>query len=335
MASAVAQMASAGPDALMTLVAGIGPAPNSQFGDQLQSLDEQLGHGGTAQLLSELSNPRSIMRTFLGRQLQASGLDLGELDAKLSEATQSLKSASDEQLEDTGLRQLDRAIEAGIIAIHPVEIDDELAGYRTQLESFLNAPNAYPVFDEKLGQLVASMVNAGAITAAPRALSRGTQTATADRLLANLPTFPGATIDEVLDIRDLLRPPLVRFRAEMIKVTAELRLNALDADFDEAAVELWYGRVAPELEALDELVSSNRLTQTYGATGVKVGGPAVASTLVVGLTSGSWTAAALGGLVGVAGGAFARAAEARAEARSREQGSPYYFLHAANRSLGP
>ena len=119
----------------------------------------------------------------------------------------------------------------------------------------------------------------------------------------------------------------------MIRVTAELQLSALDREFDDAVVELWYERVAPALAELDEIARSNGLIRTYGAEAVKSLGMPSATALIVGATTGDWTSGTLAGMANLAIEASVRAAATRKAHRSRLH-NPYYFLHSTGNQLG-
>jgi len=140
-------------------------------------------------------------------------------------------------------------------------------------------------------------------------------------------------MDEVVDIRAALQRPLVNFRAEMIKVTADLGLNSLRDDFDDAASELWFQRVAPALAELEEITRAAGLLRTYGCEAARGLSAPVGTALIVGLTSGNWTSGSLAGMANLGVTAATCASESRKEGRARQRQNPYYFLHSAERRL--
>jgi hypothetical protein len=333
MLGSVVSLASSGPEALVELISQVGPSLDGNLDAQLRRMDQDHGPGAGKRILAELANPRSLTRLLMGNQLRAAGLDLDEVDAKLASAQQQIGSIAEDQISAAGFDQLGPAFDAGILSIEPVELDDELIGYRRQLEEILTSSNAYPVFDDQLGDFVASMIDAGAMRANRYSLSRGTQAATADRLLGKLPTFPAATIDELVSIRSDLQRPLVNFRAEMIRVTSELQLNAFSGDFEDAAIELWFERVMPALAELEEITRSTGLAKTYGVEAAHRLTLPVAAALIVGLTSGNWTAASFAGIADLGVAAAVGAKDARNRAEAKKRGNPYYFLHATDHRL--
>jgi hypothetical protein len=64
-------------------------------------------------------------------------------------------------------------------------------------------------------------------------------------------------MDEIIDIRRELEQPLLRFRREVVRISASMAEHALAADFA-AHIDLeWHGTVRPALAEIDDAVSSN------------------------------------------------------------------------------
>ena len=204
MLAAISAIAQAGPQAIVQLTAVQGLDAHPEMRAILNKLDEQFGPDSGNRTLADLANPKSLTRALLGQQLRAQGVDLDEFDRNMADSHQQFADVADQQISAAGLDELKRAVETGVLSIYPVDIDSDLVGYRSQLADILHSPGAYPVFDDQLGKFVSTMIETGAI-APGFAMSRGRQAATADRLLGSLPTFPAATMDEIVDIRDGLR----------------------------------------------------------------------------------------------------------------------------------
>jgi hypothetical protein len=69
------------------------------------------------------------------------------------------------------------------------------------------------------------------MTPAPGPAGRAAQAMGAAGFLARLPTFPPAKVDEIIDIREELQGPLVRFRGAMVKVAREFTAEPWERDF--------------------------------------------------------------------------------------------------------
>jgi hypothetical protein len=146
-------------------------------------------------------------------------------------------------------------------------------------------------------------------------------------VLARLPTFPTATMSEVVDVRDELSRPLVRFRAEMVSISRGTEVDALDPDFERAAADIWVERVRPALIELDELVREKRLARQFVMALPGGGVAGVVGGLITGVMTGTpiagtSMAAATASAVGATSAAFNRP---RVEQEIRRR--PYYLLH--------
>jgi hypothetical protein len=88
----------------------------------------------------------------------------------------------------------------------------------------------------------------------------------ASRFMERMPTFPEASMAEILDIRERLRPPLVRFRAAMIEIERMIDAAAHDQEFEQEIADLYLEKIAPSLRAIDEAMQDDKyLRQLAGA----------------------------------------------------------------------
>jgi hypothetical protein len=78
--------------------------------------------------------------------------------------------------------------------------------------------------------------------------------ALAGNLVASLPSFPEADVDEILDLRSRLSSRISRFRKSIIELESELNKDLVGNDFSAAVVELRLRHVDPALEELREAV---------------------------------------------------------------------------------
>lgn len=88
---------------------------------------------------------------------------------------------------------------------------------------------------------------------------------TAAALMAQLPTFPQATVDEVLDIRAELAAPLRQFRSAMVEVSKDFTSEAWEADFDDEVQNARVESVAPAISEIEASVHDNRSLLTKAA----------------------------------------------------------------------
>lgn len=125
---------------------------------------------------------------------------------KLAEIQGQFQAALEEQLTEVGIDRLMPALEAGLVRLDPLydELnagDDFADVYLERLTSVLSDRQSYPLFDSKVADLVKSAVDAGAIESSEAGRARARQAGLANAFLDRLPTFPNATLDEVIDVR--------------------------------------------------------------------------------------------------------------------------------------
>ena len=158
---------------------------------------------------------------------------------------------------------------------------------------------------------------------------------TASGLMGRLPTFPTATVDEVIDIRTELAPSLAKFRSAMVSIAKSFSSSAWESDFEDEVHDAWVESVFPAVEDIEASVRDNNSLFSL-ATGIT----GATNRAYPGL---SIVAAGLLGHVGAAalvGGAFAGAAPMLQAIRDRNRCAtdirmqPFYFLYAADRALG-
>jgi hypothetical protein len=152
-----------------------------------------------------------------------------------------------------------------------------------------------------------------------------------------LPTFPGATVDEVLDIRSELASSLTRFREIMATISKDFTSKPWERDFEDEILDAWVERVQPALQAIEASVRDNRslLGLLADVTGVVKNAWPGLHIVGTGLLGHGDVFHALDGA-----GAVGAAAPVFQKLRERESGSssirmqPFYFLYQAERALG-
>ena len=85
-------------------------------------------------------------------------------------------------------------------------------------------------------------------------LSLSNRAALAGSLVASLPSFPEAGVDEIMDLRDRILPYISRFRKAITELESELNRELARNDFAAAVADLRLRHVDPALEELREAV---------------------------------------------------------------------------------
>lgn len=210
--------------------------------------------------------------------------------------------------------------------------DQILATFIGKLSDRLSSGREYLIFDEKVANLTRAGIREGLFRPAKGPTGRSVQAMVASGLMARLPTFPDATLDEVLDIRSELSPALSPFRAAMVTLSKEFEEPAWGDGFDDELHDAWVESVHPAIQAIDESVRSNKSLLTAASN-------VMAGALLPGLTIlGAGIAAHASGAIDVGAAATAtipllQALRARRDAVSEIRMQPFYFLYAMNDAL--
>lgn len=294
------------------------------------------------------SLPERLLRAGVVQQLQP-------VRQILSEAVRGLE-------RETGIDQLSQAQAKGYVQIESANPDDSVdllasciisasqagsealrddsqtsrivATFIEKLSRHLSSGAEYLIFDEQVASLTEAAIHEGLFKPARGPAGRSAQAMTAAAFMGRLPTFPEATVDEVLDIRAELAKPLTQFRSAMVGVSKEFTSEAWEMDFDDEIQNAWVESVAPAIGEIEASVHDNRslLTKAAGVAGV-------AHTSFPGLAV---AAAGIGGhnepvtLTGAALSAGAPLLQALRDQRRSDRDirmQPFYFLYAVQQSL--
>lgn len=250
---------------------------------------------------------------------------------------------------DAGADGIVTAIDSGLLELHEFSGDANFgwaaAGLEREVaktEEFVDLVTGavvdrttYPVFDADAAQIARWAVEQGIVSPSEAQIRRGRHAGLAADLLARLPTFESATVDEVIAVRRELKGPLVRFRGTVSEFAASISSEPWDEDFGLEAEETFVRQVEPSVQEIREAVETNASLASLAA---KVGRPgAIAAGL--GLMLGGLPL--LPAVAAIALGASATAAittyNSRCELlkeRSEVRGNQMYFYYQAGESLG-
>jgi len=281
---------------------------------------------------------------------------------KFAPVTRMLSDAVQETTDDAGIDQLARARAKGLLQIENADPGDAMdllvscilsaklkeTGERNEdshtdrivetfvdkLSKHLSSGREYLIFDEPIANLTEAAIREGLFTPAKGPAGRCAQVMTASGLMGRLPTFPTATVDEVIDIRSELAPSLTQFRSAMVTISKSFSSAPWETDFEDEVHDAWVESVLPAVESIDASVRDNSslLTLATGITGAANSaypGLAIVGTGLVGHVDA----------VALAGGALAAVAPILQAVRDRKKADseirmqPFYFLYAADEAL--
>jgi hypothetical protein len=182
---------------------------------------------------------------------------------QLEQAWREVRKQVEVILEKGSANELVRPIEQGLLRVEllmeegDTEVESMVERFTDKLGEVLNDQRSYPLFDDESGSLVDAGIAEGLFSVGAGAVSRGKQVAAASEFLSYVPAFPAASIDEILDIREKLRDPLVRFRGAMVEVASLIDASPFQDEFDERVVDVYREKVAPAIQEIRERVEEN------------------------------------------------------------------------------
>ena len=314
--------------------------------DLLTALDDEtiMSMGGTA--LPE------GWRDVLPAALAAADTPLGalipelrQLDAEFTTGQAGINEVAERLLDSSHGTELIPAIDQGLVTLNPAGLDagaDGLDGILARwleiLIDLLHDHRRHLLFDDSVGSLVRAMIDEGQATPSGLTMKHANEAALGSGLIARLPAFPQAPLDEILTLRNDLTAPLSRYRKAIVKLSEKLTMRSVDPESAAEIDDIYRAEVEPALRELDELFAEHGLVREIarraaadmrfllgGGAGVYVALDRVGN--IGGLLSA--TAAAAGPIFGdVAMGLTARA-NAHTDASKRD----LFLLYEANRRL--
>ena len=133
-----------------------------------------------------------------------------------------------------------------------------LQTFSGKLSAYLSSGRDYLLCDEPLASLLDSAIEDGLVRPVQRPVGRSAQVLAGSGLMAYLPTFPDATVDEVLDIRAALASSLTRFRGIMVSASRALASKPSDLTSHDELRDIWTERVQPAITDIETAVRDNR-----------------------------------------------------------------------------
>lgn len=304
-----------------------------------------------------------LLKVTSGARSPASRLVRGKLQQALAPAKTQLVDVVSELSSRSALDQLAAARAAGLVEIDSMDpgnavnllawcvIAAKLAergrqqssGYVSQmmetfmakLSTHLSSGREYLIFDEAIAGLVDAAIREGLLKPAKGPAGRSAQAMAASALMDRLPTFPGATVDEVVDIRSELSVPLTQFRGAMASVAKDFTSEAWERGFEDEVQDAWVGTVHPALESIEAAVQDNRSLLAIASGVVGAGKASFPGLLLVGagLMGHAGTLADIIGGTLSAGAPLLRALRNQHSAAAEIRMRPFYFLYGVEHAL--
>jgi len=246
---------------------------------QVEEIAEEIRRQGveikipTEDLPNFIMEAPEILAHFL-RDRSAAGFDVSSIPILTRVAFDNYaRNHPDEPSDPEGLRDINLLREKDILTLEDAatsrlamaelaDIDAVLESVLGEIESLLNTP-ARP------GQMFLSNITIDELQMklasgelAKSNMKHSARTEIATRLIASIPNFPDASLDELLDVRRRVGPYLARFRSAIVDFEEGILDEILDVGFDQAFEDLFLKEVAPVLEELKQSLQDERAYPT-------------------------------------------------------------------------
>lgn len=176
-----------------------------------------------------------------------------------------LRKSFSERIGELGFDEIEFAADRGLLEIHPFSstINDEVVQeYLSAVEDMLTSSATHPMLDEHTSDLVRLALQEGKITVGNASTRRSKQIGLVSNLFDRLPIFD-VRMDELLDLRDELRHPLIRFRAKMITLGNDIETASWDKDFPSDVQDTFQTSVEPALLEIEEELKSTAFQEFW------------------------------------------------------------------------
>lgn len=247
-----------------------------------------------------------------------------------------------EIFDESGLGELVPAIDAELLVLSPAglnpesgSVDDSVDRWVAIVKRLLGDGSKRLLLDSGVADLVDSMIREGHVQLSPRGRQHADEATVASGLISRLPTFPQAPTDELLDLRDDLKAPLVRYRAAVARMARDINNPRASGLADEQDLDqLWLETVEPALLEIREGFAEHSLVREIARTvgrdlksAISIGTGVCLGVGIEAVSSLSAWASAAGGAVAPAAGILASAATSSGEARRELEKHDLFFLY--------
>ena len=268
---------------------------------------------------------------------------LMSLESTINGMFNEIQQKVEQMLIDAKADELASALETGLVEIEPlleteqpgIDFTDEMINtFIAKLHDVLIKGQAFPLFDDETGNVINLQVKEGVLVPNAVATSHGKQIGLASGLLSALPAFPRASVSEVIDIRDELRDPLVRFRAGVSGMATTIDAASFEPDFAAEVDDVFHRDVAPALMEIKEAIQANSNLRQLTRAALTDASSQIVGVLSLGVASQT----AIPELAALGAGtvaALARAAWQQKEEAEKIQQHQMYLLHRSEELLAP
>lgn len=173
-------------------------------------------------------------------------------------------------ISNSGGDELIPAIDSGIVTLSHSGFNGELSdisevmfGWLEILKELLLDPTTHLLFDDKTRSITQSLVAENQLEPNAVTMRHASEAAVGAGLVARLPALPDVPIDELMDLRQDLSGPLIRFRAAVARLADQLAFSVLDDDQRAIIDDAWRTEVQPAIDDIEEGFAEHTLVREF------------------------------------------------------------------------
>ena len=135
--------------------------------------------------------------------------------------------------------------------------------FDVRIKEILDNDRFHPLFDDSVRVRVEQAHTLGLVKPSNKIVSNSRETGLAAFMFVELPTFPAASVTEVMQLREYLDRHLKAFRAATKKYSESIAHEQWSRDFEDEAKKVFSRDVMPAIDFLKETLSTDSALKNY------------------------------------------------------------------------
>ncbi|VEP41814.1 hypothetical protein TLA_TLA_02899 [Tessaracoccus lapidicaptus] len=341
MVRGLAEFSGNDPSSLLALLGSLDDAT-------LQHLSPGLDPSQLRALLPLLSLDPTLVRSLAGLGPEMGTLDgladiLDQSNEAMASSMAGLRKVAESMRVESGVAELERVLDHKVLRLNERVALGEgteamVTAFTSELKRYLQDPTKLLVLDSQAAGMARAMLHEGLVTMPKRATANAEEAVLGTGLIARLPAFTAAPVDEVMDLRSDLEEPLGRYRHKVAQLRGLLLTGPFDSNIGAEVDSLWRLEVDPMIADVREAMAEHGLIREF-LRSVGESPADFAKGVLLPTALGVFTADALevNGVVGIAAGVITPAVAAvrqRSVGRATARRNDLFYLYEVNRRLG-
>jgi hypothetical protein len=272
---------------------------------------------------------------------------LDEGHERASSSMAEMRQIAEQMRLESGVAELEKVLDQKLVRFNEnvtisEDTDAVVGSFINELKRYMQDPTKFVLLDATMASLARSLIDEGHVRLPERAVSNASEAVLGTGILARLPAFPTAPLDEVVDLRRDLDEPLGRYRRKVSHLRSQLRTGPFDQHIEAEVDAVWRSEVGPAILEIRQAMADHGLVREILRS---LSGNVSDFVKGVGLPAGvtvfsanmlDLNTAVTTGLAGAAAAAptVTEALRSRQEGRAAARAHDLYYLYEVDRQLG-